>query len=140
MNMLIPDEGRLRALDAIFRAFFLDESFGLGLFTAPIAVGQLSTLTDFTFPTFQGGSPITFPRGDWLPPVIANGRGVITLSFDPSWTMLGGVPETVYGWVLWGIDSAQLYAGANFDIPRDFVIGASLTLSPFKIDSQAIGD
>lgn len=141
MNMVIPDEGKLVALDAIFRLVgSSDENFQVALFTAPQSVGVLDTLPDFTLATFTGSAPITLLRELWLTPIIIGGRGSIQYPTAPSWTMTAGNPETVYGWILWGTESLKLYAGQTFDIPRDFVIGATLTLDPFRIQSQSIGD
>ena len=140
MNMIIPDEGKLKILDMVFREPGIGEGFFVTLFTAPAAVNDTNTFEAYTTPSFEGAGPIAIARADWAAAVIVGERGTLLCTKEISWTMTSGTPETVYGWVLYGDTTDIIYAGQTFDTPRDFVIGATLKLEPFQIQDKSIED
>jgi len=140
VNMLIPDAGKLKILDMVFREPAIGEGFFVRLFSDPVAVTDTAFLDDYSFPDFEGSAPIAIARADWAAAVIVGERGTLLCTKEISWTMTSGTPETVYGWVLYGDTTDIIYAGQTFDTPRDFVIGATLTLEPFQIQDKSIED
>lgn len=138
MNMIIPDAGKIKAVEEVFRSAGPREGFFLRLFTDPPMAGNLLTLDDYTFPSFTGSGPIAIARVSFQPALIVGARAQLLRLPAPSWTMTAGLPETVYGWILYGDTTDIIYAGQTFDEPHTFTVGATLTLDPFKIDCETI--
>jgi len=137
--MIIPDAGKIKAVQEVFRAVGTRESFVLRLFTDPTAVGNLDVVDDYSFPSNPGLEAISVSRSSWEPAVIVGDVAQLLRLPAPSWTQTSGAPVTVYGWILYGADTDTIYAGQTFDTPHTFTIGATLTLDPFKIDCAQIG-
>ena len=138
MNMLIPDEGKIKAVEEVFRSAGAREDFILRLFIDPTAVGNLLTTSDYTYPDEAGLGPIPITRASFEPAVIVGAVAQLLRLPAPSWTQTGGAPVTVYGWLLIGDATDIIYAGQTFDVPHTFTVGATLTLDPFKIDCATI--
>ena len=139
MNMIIPDAGKIRAVEEVFRATGSRESFNLALFTEPTAAGNLLVYEDYSRAGGGGLDPIAIARTSFEPAVIAGEVAQLLRLPAPSWTQTSGSPVTVYGWILSGADTEIIYCAQTFDTPHTFTIGATLTLDPFKIDCAQIG-
>lgn len=139
MNMIIPDEGKIAAVETVFLLSGVDQSFVLALFTAPTAAGNLLTLDDYTKASFGGYADISVARESFQPAVIVGDVAQLLRLPAPSWTQTSGAPQTVYGWILYGNDDLKIYCAQTFDTPHTFTPGATLTLDPFKIDCAQIG-
>lgn len=138
MNMIIPFNGRVVSVEEVFRSVGPREGFLLRLFVDPIAAAPNLAADDYGYASFVGGGPIQIARNTFQPAVLFGGLAQLVRLPAPSWTMTGGVGETVYGWVLIGDTTDTVYAAQTFDEPHTFTLGATLTLDPFKIDCTQI--
>jgi hypothetical protein len=138
--MLIPDQGKIRSVEEVYRSSGAREPFLLSLFTAPQAAGNLLTYWDYTLASGGGLDPLSIARSSFEPAVIVGEVAQLLRLPPPSWTKTSGAPVTVYGWILSGETSQIVYAAQTFVVPHEFVVGATLTLSPFKIDCAQITD
>lgn len=136
MNMVIPNEGKLKILEEIFRSEAARESFVLDLFQNNETVDDASVAADFDVATFTGYVEVEIDRADWGAAVIAANIGQITKTTAPTFTCTGGASQTVYGWMLVGADSGVMYAGQNFDVPRVMSTGTTESLDPFRIKDK----
>lgn len=134
--MVMPNEGKLKVLEEVFRATATRESFVLDLFQSNTTVADSSTAASFTIATFTGYTQIAISRSLWNAAVIAANIGTITTNFAPTFTCTGGSSQTVYGWILRGATSNVVYFGENFATPRVMTAGASENLDPFTIKDK----
>jgi len=133
MNMVIPNAAKAFMVDAIFRTTNVDEEFYLFLFQNNVTVANGSTFGSFSPATFTGGDGIPIARSSFNAAGVVSNVGQITRTVAPAWTCSGGSSQTVYGWILVGVDSEIVYCGQNFDTPRVMSPGTTLTLDPFTI-------
>jgi len=136
MNMVIPDEGKTKILDELFRTTSAREDFVLDLFQNNVVVNDLSTFTDFTVSTFQGYAQVSVTRGSFNAAIIVGGVGAITKAAAPTFTCSGGSAQNAYGWILRGASSGIIYAGQNFDVVRSMSTGATESIDPFTIKDK----
>lgn len=139
MNIIIPDAGKIKAVQEVFRESGSRESFVLSLFTDPTAAGNLLTYEDYSRAAGGGLDAIAIARSSFEPAVIVGDVAQLLRLPAPSWTQTSGAPVTVYGWILSGASTDIIYAAQTFDTPHTFTVGATLTLDPFKIDCAQIG-
>lgn len=140
MNMLIPDAGKIKAVEEVFRATGSREGFSLRLFTDPAAVTDTDLLDNYSIADFGGYANIAIARSSFEVAVIVGERATLLRLPAPSWTMTSGAPQTVNGWLLVGDTTDTIYAGQTFDVPHTFTVGATLTLDPFQIQCATIPD
>lgn len=138
MNMVLPDEGKVKILDELFRTTTAREDFVLDLFQNDVVVNDLSTFTDFTVSTFTGYAQVSIPRSSFSAAVIVGGVGAITKSAAPTFTCTGGSAQNAYGWILRGASSGVIYAGQNFDAVRSISAGATESIDPFTIKDKTL--
>lgn len=136
MNMVIPNEGKTKILEELFRNVGAREAFVLDLFQSNTTVGDASTGADFTISTFTGYAQVAIARGDFSPAVIAANVGQIDKTTAPTFTCTGGSPQNAYGWILRGATSGVIYAGQNFDTVRVMSTGATESIDPFRIKDK----
>lgn len=136
MNMVIPNEGKTKSLDELFRLTTSRESFVLDLFQSNTTVGNASTGADFTIATFTGYAQVAIARADFSAATIVSNEGNITKTTAPSFTCTGGSSQTVYGWILRGATSGIIYAGQNFDVARVMSNGATESIDPLTIKDK----
>jgi len=136
MNMVIPNEGKVKILDELFRLTGARESFVLDLFKNNETVDDDSTGADFTIADFGGYAQVAIARGDFDAAVEVSNEGSITKTTVPTFSCTSGAAQTVYGWILRGASSGIIYAGQNFDSPRVMAPGAVEALDPFTIKDK----
>jgi len=132
MLMVIPNEGKAAFLSIIFDPPAV-EDFVVELYQNNYTPVDASVIGDFTVATFTGSGPVTITSADWGAPVIVSDVGEITLTAPPTWTHGGGAAQTVYGWVMYGHDTLNVYAAQRFDVARNMTSGSIESLDPFKI-------
>lgn len=134
--MVVPNEGKLKMLDEIFRLTTSRESFVLDLFSNNETVDDASTGADFTIATFTGYAQVAIARGDFSAATIVSNEGTITKTAAPSFTCTAGSPQTVFGWILRGATSGIVYAGQNFDVSRSMAPGSTESIDPFTFKDK----
>lgn len=139
MNMVIPDEGKLRLSQWMLRTE--DASFGdmfVALYVNNYTPVDSSSFSDFTVASFTGSDPISIERGDWDSPVIISHVAYTTLPVPPEWECTGGGPETCYGWVLYDPADDIVIAAQRFTTARVMDVGTTETLDPFRIGLKSL--
>ena len=133
MLMRVTDGGKVRLL---FNALVatnppLLEDFWVELFKSNTTVVDASVIGDFTLADFPGYTHVEQTRVQFNGAAIVAHVAHTTNTQSVTFTCSGGSGQTVYGWLLVGKDTGELYAGQNFDTPRDMTSGAIIDLDPF---------
>lgn len=139
MNMVIPNEGKLRLSQWMLREE--NASFGnmeVELYTNNYTPVDSSTFADFTPATFTGSDPIPVTRAEWGTPSIISNVAYTTLPTAPEWTCTGGGPQTCYGWVLYDVADNTVIAAQRFDSARVMDTGAVEALDPFRFGLKTL--
>lgn len=139
MNMVIPNEGKILALD---RWLDPDSSTGedwvIRLYSNNYTPIPASTLASFTEATFTGYSAVTLDPADFATATITSDVAYSTNSVTPTYTCTGGGGQTIYGWYAEGATSGKVLAAQKFDTARVFTPGSTEAINPFKIAFQTL--
>ena len=137
-DWVVPDEGKLKMDDEVFRLTTAREAFVLDQFQSNTTVGDASTGADFTIATYTGYAQIAIARGDWSAAVISGGVGLIQKTVNPVFTCSGGSAQTIYGLLLRGATSGIIYCGVNYTTPISMVAGATDTINPLAVRDKTL--
>lgn len=139
MNMVIPDEGKLKWLKwAVTSAAVETDSYQVDLFKNDYMPVAASTRASFVACDFAGYEEQRVYREDGSDPVIVVDAAETTFATPPTYTCTGGVPQTAYGWVMIDNESEIVLAAQRFDVPRLMAPGAVLTLDPFTLKLRTL--
>lgn len=118
---------------------FLAEDWWLDLFTNTETVAYNSVIADFDLATFGGYSRVSIERANFhLAVQYPPDQALVVYTPSPPFSCTGGTPQTVYGWVMVGKVTGEVYVGQNFASGRVMSSGASLLLDPFQIRMRSI--
>lgn len=133
MLMIVTDAGKVRLLFSALCATdtLLFESWWIELFQSNTTVTDASALGDFTLADFPGYSHVEQTRAQFNSAAIVDHVASTTNLQSVTFGCTGGSGQTIYGWLLVGQDTGELYAGQNFDTPRVMRDGAEQLLNPF---------
>lgn len=132
--MVIPNEGKDFLLSAAFRDAVPELwPWRLRLYANDYVPLATSTDADFVDAAFGGYAALVFERNTFDVPTIVDNEAVIQLPTAPTWTCTGVPTELVYGWYLATEAGYIVCAAERFAAPRHMVVGAQLTLDPFRI-------
>jgi len=133
MNMVIPNDGKKKFLDWIFRD---DGSGGVDfivrLYSNNLTPIDGTTTGDFVEATFPGYAEITYTHLDFGAAAIVANVAETVGTPAPAWTCSGGGGELIYGWYMVTSDDDTTLAAQKFDVPRNMTTGATEELDPFK--------
>lgn len=135
-DWVVPNEGKLKMLDEVFRLTTTREAFVLDQFQTNVTVGDASTGADFTISTYGGYAQIAIARGDWSAAAIAANIGEIAKTANPVFSCTSGAAQNVYGLLLRGATSGIIYAGVNYTTVISMVPGATDTINPLKVKDK----
>jgi len=136
MDWVIPDEGKTKILDEIFRLTTARESFVLDQWVSGGPVDDDSTGADFTLASYTGYAQIAIARADWNVATDAAHIGSIEKTTNPVFTCTGGSPQTIAGLLLRGATSGIIYAGCNYSPTISMANGATDTINPLKVSDK----
>lgn len=133
MALVIPDEGEVQLLTkALKSALTVDEDYSLRLYTAiSPALGESTTLADFTQATFTGYAAKTLTRAGWGAPSTSVGTTSSTYA-QQTWTHSGsaGSSQTILGYYVVGVTSGKVLWAETFTTARVIDGGDTLSLTP----------
>lgn len=132
MLMVVPNEGKVQFLATIFNPPTI-ENFVIELFKSNTTPDDDSVIGDFDLADFAGAGPWVVGPADWDAPIIVADVAEISLTVPPTWVHGGGAAQVVYGWVMYGEDTLDLFCAQRFDVARNMTSGSSESLDPFTI-------
>lgn len=139
MNMVIPNEGKTKWLDAaVLLSGGSDTVFNVKLYQNNYTPVDGSTAADFTEATFTGYTAVALTRSTFGAAAITSNVAYSTYPTPPAFNCTGGSSQTIYGWYMVGATSGKVYAAQKFDTARTLSPGASETLDPFKIALETL--
>jgi len=130
--MVVPNEGKVQFLATIFYPPTV-ENFVIELFKNDVTPDDDSVIGDFDVADFAGAGPWVVGAADWDPAIIVGDVGEVSLTVPPTWVHGGGAAQVVYGWIMYGEDTLNLFCAQRFDVPRNMTSGSSESLDPFTI-------
>jgi len=136
MRMVITDAGKVEALFSALCAVdtALFEDWWIELFKSNTTVTSASVLSDFTLADFAGYLRVSQTRAQFhgaaITGTVARTGNLNSVSFSST----DGAGQLVYGWIMVGKVSGDVFAGQNFDLPRNMNSGAVESLDPFNFD------
>ena len=133
---VIPNEGKAKILEELFRSIIGRESFILQQFTTGGPVGDASTFANFAVANYPGYMDVQIARGDWALAVAVLNVGEISKTNNPVFTCTGGQGQVINGLLLRGFTSGVIYCGDNYGTPITMSTGATDTINPLKIRSK----
>lgn len=133
---VVPNEGKIIALDELFRSNTARESFLLAQFTAGGPVADASVFADFTLASYTGYATVAIARASWSAAIVAANVGSISKATDPVFSCTGGSPQTVNGLLLYGATSGKIYLGVNYSTPAVMSAGTTDTITPLKVQDK----
>jgi hypothetical protein len=136
MDWVIPDEGKTKILDEVFRLSTTRESFVLDQWLTGGPVDDDSTGADFTLATYTGYAQIAIARSDWGAATDTAHIGNIIKTVNPVFTCTAGSPQTVAGLLLRGATSGIIYAGCNYSPTIAMAPTATDTINPLKVSDK----
>ncbi len=112
---IITDQGiKLRLAATLDRRLFLR------LFANDVAILPGSTLVDFTPASFPDYADVEI-TGSWSTPALDVVGRAWSAVYNVTWTRgTGGVPQTIYGWLMYELSAPDsvLVAGRRLTVPR----------------------
>lgn len=136
MDWVIPDEGKKKILEEVFRTTSSRESFVLDQWLTGGPVADASTSADFTYASYTGYAQIAIARGDWGAATAPASIGQILKTVNPVFTCTGGSPQTVAGLILRGATSGIIYAGCNYSPTISMANTATDTINPLQVQDK----
>lgn len=139
MNMVIPDDGKLKIADW---AFANDGSslpdMTLHLYQNNYTPDNASVLASFTESTFTGYAEVPILRAEFTTITLVSHVAYAIRSSAPQFTCSAGGPQTAYGWYLTSDDDDTVIAAQKFDTVRSMAAGAVESIDPFQIGLQTL--
>lgn len=136
MDWIVPNEGKKKILDEVYRLTSAREAFVLDQWLTGGPVDDDSTASDFVFATYTGYAQVAVARADWGAATETSDVGQIAKTTNPVFTCTGGSPQTVAGLILRGATSGIIYAGCNYSPTISMANGATDTVNPLKVSDK----
>lgn len=142
MKMVVANGGKVSALfNAMCAASgSLFEDWWVELFKSNTTVVAGSILSDFTLADFLGYTKVSQTRAQFFAAGIISDRAETENTQSVSFSSTDPSGQLVYGWIMYGKTSGDVFAGQNFDSPRDMNSGAVESLDPFNFSLQTLCD
>lgn len=139
MNMVIPDEGKLKWIDWMLPDDGTNqEDFEVSLYTNNYTPVAGSTLSDFNEATFTGYAAVPLLRSDFLAPYLVANVAFTDSAIIPAFACTAGSPQTCYGWYMICTSTNKVVAAQRFNTARVMGPGATEDLDPFSIGLQTL--
>ena len=131
MNMVIPDEGKILALERwLAPDVTTGEDWHVKLYVNNYTPDDSSTSSSFTESTATGYLQFVITESNWGTATITGHVAFCTSAVVPTYTCTGGSPQTIYGWYALGATTGKVLAAQKFDSPHTFGPGTTEVLNP----------
>jgi len=142
VKMVICNSGKVRALFNALCALDAStfEDWWIELFKSNTTVVAASILSEFSIADFPGYVHVSQTRAEFFGAGIVADRAQTENTSSVTFTCSGGGGQYVYGWLMVGKTSGDIFAGQNFDVPRLMNGGAIESLDPFDFALQTLCD